>query len=109
MKRQMCRFIVISILSLQALVLSGCVTVGKPFSLNPVKRIVKGTTTQQDIQVMFGIPIRTGMEDGNPTWSYLHYKASLFGALEGRDMVITFDTSGRVKSVTYNTTAPDKE
>jgi outer membrane protein assembly factor BamE (lipoprotein component of BamABCDE complex) len=109
MKRQLCGFIVVSIVSLLALTVSGCITVGEPFSLKPVKRIAKGTTTQQEIQAMFGNPIRTGMEDGNPTWTYIHYKASLFGAFEGRDLIVIFDPSGRVKSVSYNTTAPDKE
>ena len=85
------------------LVLTGCATVGQTFSPDNVDRIDRGKTTKNDLYRMFGNPYRRGVEDGDSTWTYLHYKFRLFGDhLKTRDLYVVFDDAGRVKSFTYN-------
>lgn len=53
---------------------------------------------------MFGEPWRTGIEDGKRTWTYAHYRYSLFGPEQTRDLLVRFDDEGNVVSYSYNTT-----
>jgi len=92
------------VLAMLSLPLAGCITIGKSFSMRPISLVEKGKTSQKEVLALFGNPVRTGKEDGNTTWTYLYYKANVFGSFEGRDMVVKFDDQGRVLSVTYNTT-----
>ena len=92
------------VVTLLCLLITGCITVGKSFSMRPISLVEKGKTTQKEVLAMFGNPMRTGQEDGNTTWTYMYYKANVFGSFEGRDLVVKFDDQGRVLSVTYNTT-----
>ena len=40
---------------------------------------------------MFGLPYRRGIEDGDSTWTYLHYKVRLFGEhMRTRDLYRPF-------------------
>jgi hypothetical protein len=81
----------------------GCATVGHSFPPERVERIELGTTTKSELVSMFGTPYRRGVEDGDSTWTFLHYKFRLFGThLRTRDLYVVFDPSGRVKSYTYN-------
>ncbi len=52
----------------------------------------------------FGAPWRTGLEDGQRTWTYAEYRYSLFGGAQTRDLLIRFDDEGRVASYTFNST-----
>lgn len=83
---------------------SGCATVGHEFPVAAVDEIVIGQTTQSDIQRMFGNPWRIGVEDGDTTWTYGHYRYKLFGRAKTRDLVLRFDARGVVSSYTFNTT-----
>ena len=52
---------------------------------------------------MFGEPYRRGIDSGDSTWTYLHYKFKLFGEhMKTRDLYLVFDEDDRVKSFTYN-------
>ena len=82
----------------------GCATVGSKFPVEPVDQIVIGRTTQTDIQKMFGNPWRIGVDDGDTTWTYGHYRYKLFGRARTRDLVVRFDTGGVVVSYSFNTT-----
>ena len=46
------------------------------------------------------------MDDGDQTWTYGHYRYSLFGEAKTEDLVIRFDKDGVVSSYTFNTTDP---
>lgn len=87
-----------------ALLISGCVTIGRNFEASLVKNIQIGKTTQSEITMMFGSPWRTGIEDGKQTWTYGRYHYSAFGDAQARDLVIRYDDKGIVVSYTYNTT-----
>ena len=88
--------------------LSGCITVGNEFQFSAIPQIKIGTTTMSDIQQIFGNPIRTGVEEGDRVWTYIHYKANVLGDLEGRDLVVKFDGLNKVKTFSYNSTNPEE-
>jgi hypothetical protein len=82
---------------------SGCVTVGKPFSSTVVSEIIIGETTRTIIEQSLGSPFRTGIDSGDPTATYMHYKFGLFGSPTTTDLTIVYTKAGIVKSYTYNT------
>jgi hypothetical protein len=82
------------------------VTVGEDFPVEAVARLDVGTTTQAEVQRLFGDPWRVGIEDGTPTWTYACYRYNVFGAAQTRDLVIRFDRAGTVRSYTFNSTDP---
>lgn len=87
--------------------LISCMTVGRPFPVEPVTKIIIDRTTQQDIQRMFGDPWRMGIENGMKTWTYGDYHYSAFGGTTTTDLVVRFNADKTVASYTFNTTNPD--
>ncbi len=84
--------------------ISGCLSVGHEFPVDPVERIRLGETTRAEARDWFGEPWRTGVDDGRRTWTYGHYRYSLFAEARTRDLVLRFDAEGRVVSYTFNST-----
>ncbi len=87
--------------------LTACITVGQPFPTQGVPSLGIGTSSQVDIQKTYGSPFRTGVDNGDVTWTYVHYKLRVFGGQCAQDLVIHFTTAGIVKSFTYNTSATE--
>lgn len=87
--------------------LVACVTVGREFPSKQVAKLRIGTTTQSQVREMFGTPWRTGVEDGQRTWTYGHYRYTLLGNTQTRDLVVRFDAHDVVASYTYNSTDPE--
>lgn len=90
--------------------LISCATVGREFPVERVAAIKIGETTLEDIQQMFGQPWRIGIEDGQKTWTYGHYRYTAFGTDQTRDLVVRFDQQGK-KVISYSfssTYAEDK-
>ena len=83
---------------------SGCVTVGRDFSVLDVSKIKIGVTNQEEIQTMFGPPWRVGIEDGQRTWTYGKYKYTISGQKNAHDLVIRFNEKNIVSSYSFNTT-----
>ena len=94
----------IILLFASSVLLSACVTVGKSFPDYAVPDIKIGKTTEGEIRKLFGPPWRTGIDDGDRTWTYGHYRYSLFRATKTEDLVIRFDKDRVVSSYTFNTT-----
>ena len=90
-----------------ALALAACMTVGRPFPVEAVREIELGKTTQDQVRRRFGEPWRTGLEDGQRTWTYGHYRYAALGTTRTRDVVIRFDDKGRVVSYSFNSTYPE--
>lgn len=85
---------------------AGCATVGRDFPAQRVAEIKIGETTKSDLLAQYGRPYRRGVEDGDSTWTYVHYKLRLvFGKTATRDLYIRFD-GNRVRSYTYNADVP---
>ena len=87
--------------------LAGCFTVGEAFPVAPVARIEIGSTTQRQIRETFGAPWRTGLEDGQETWTYGHYRYALLGETRTRDLVVRFDDRDVVVSYSFNSSFPE--
>ena len=84
----------------------GCATVGRDFPPQRVQEIRLGETTKTDLLAMFGRPYRRGIEDGDSTWTYVHYKIRLIGGQSRtRDLYIRFEGE-TVRSYTYNADVP---
>jgi hypothetical protein len=97
-------------LTLMACLGVGCLNVGYEFPVEPVRKIEIGKTMREDVRDMFGEPWRTGIEDGERTWTYGRYRYSLFGEAATRDLVVRFDARGVVTSYSFNSThAEDAE
>ncbi|MEK9628248.1 MAG: outer membrane protein assembly factor BamE [Nitrospinota bacterium] len=99
MKNNTASFIKICLIGIfLTLLISGCGTAGKDFDESLYTKIVKGTTTQKEIQAMFGPPFKKGIQNGLPVWTYEynHYKS--IGPNTHKDMIIVFDKNGVVQS-----------
>lgn len=103
--REAILFAILAVLLL-SLTTAGCFRYGRPFPTGAVSAIVTGQTTRLQISDTFGPPVRTGLDDGNITWTYLDYRYSLFGGTGTRDLVIRFDKHGLVTSYTFNSSYP---
>ena len=98
------------LLLLILLALNGCASVGRDFPTHLVTQIRIGETTQADIRAMFGEPWRTGIENGQRTWTYASYRWSAFSETQTTDLVVRFNDDGTVASYVFNTTeAPGGE
>jgi hypothetical protein len=92
-----------------ALTLAACFNVGRHFPHGDIPAALHlGATTQRDVRERLGEPWRTGWEDGMRTWTYGHYRYSLFAPAHTRDLVLRFDADGVLRSYTYNSTEPDE-
>lgn len=89
-----------------AMLMAGCITMGKPFPTGAVSMIKIGETTRQEIGRLFGNPWRRGLDSGKKTWTYAHYRYALFGNPRTRDLVVRFDEKGVVVSYTFNSSYP---
>lgn len=97
------------VLGLLLSLLAGCATVGRQFPVAPIAQIKIGQTSKEDLRNTFGEPWRTGVEDGQQTWTYGHYRYSAFGTEQTRDLVIRFNAQDRVASYTFNSTYPEDQ
>lgn len=88
-----------------AMFLAGCATVGRDFPSDQVSSIRIGHTTQSDIRATFGKPWRTGIDNGQTTWTYGRYHYSVFGQPSTKDLVVRFNSKNVVTSYSFNTTA----
>ncbi len=89
--------------------LAGCASVGREFPVERVPQIEIGRTNQEEIRALFGVPWRTGLEDGQVTWTFAKYRYSLFGGTSTEDLVVRFDERGTVVSYTFNTTKHEEQ
>lgn len=86
--------------------LAGCVTVGRDFPAQRVAKLEIGATTRDQVKSHFGTPWRTGVEDGQLTWTYGHYHYALLGNTRTRDLIVRFDEHDVVASYTFSSTDP---
>ena len=78
---------------------------GTPFPEQNVYAIKKGVTTKDEVVRLFGEPRRTGLEDGEQTWTYFNYKYNLLllgQEKDNKDLVIRFNDQGVVSSYSYS-------
>lgn len=85
------------------LFVAGCVSAGNLFETKNIPDIKKGETHQKDVIKWFGNPVRTGVDDGEITWSYIYLKITPFTKI-GKDLTLHFDSDGYVSSFSFTTT-----
>ena len=86
-----------------SLPVTGCMpTVGEAFPFYKVRQIEVDKTTMAEIREMFGDPWRTGLENGERTWTYGEYGVNL-----SRDLVIRYDDQNVVKSYSFSSSEPE--
>jgi outer membrane protein assembly factor BamE (lipoprotein component of BamABCDE complex) len=107
MRRRSLKLNSVIVLVLGAALLAGCVTVGQDFPAQRVAKLEIGATTRAQVEQLFGSPWRTGVEDGQLTWTYGHYRYALLGTTRTRDLVVRFDARDVVASYTFSSTDPD--
>jgi hypothetical protein len=93
---------ILASLALSTLIFAGCATIGYDFPTDPVSTIKIGTTIQADISRLFGDPWRTGIEDGDTSWTYGYYHYRVFSNPSTRDLKVIFDANGKVKSYSFS-------
>ena len=96
------------LISILILFISGCITLGKEFPEANVSSITIGVTTKNEIRKLFGSPWLSGVQDGQPAWTYGSYDYSLFGERKAKDLVVQFDDQAKVSSFTFSTTDHDE-
>ncbi len=84
-----------------AFAVSGSLTLGRAFPMEPIAALRVGASTREEVRAAFGKPCRAGVEDGDPTRTYLRYRFSIFGAEKIRDLYVRFDAAGKVKSYAF--------
>ncbi|MDH5183795.1 MAG: outer membrane protein assembly factor BamE [Gammaproteobacteria bacterium] len=87
---------------------TGCITVGNEFPVSKLEQIKQGTS-RAEVEKIFGQPWRVGKDSGYRTWTYAHYKVSLFSQPKTRDLVVRFNAEGKVVSYTFNSTYREDE
>lgn len=81
----------------------GCTpTVGKAFPVYKIREIEVDKTTMAEVRQLFGEPWRTGLENGQRTWTYGEYGVNL-----SRDLVIRYDEENVVKSYSFSSSEPE--
>ena len=96
------------LISMMIMFVSGCITLGKDFPEANVSSITIGVTTKNEIRKLFGAPWLSGVQDGQPAWTYGSYDYSLFGERKAKDLVVQFDDQAKVSSFTFSTTDHDE-
>ncbi|MEW6304405.1 MAG: outer membrane protein assembly factor BamE [Verrucomicrobiota bacterium] len=108
-------------ITMLALALAGCASVGRKLDTAKIDQIKKGETTREEIQKWFGSPDQiTKDANGNTTYSYMYVRATakpetyipLVGAFAGganvqnQSLMVTFGDDGKVKDMisTYGST-----
>ncbi len=92
-------FVTLSLL----LFVAGCgytVLEGKSFNYSAVPEIEKGTSTQQDIQKIFGEPLSVRKTETGEVWSY-HVSETGVISSPTRSLDVYFNKSGTVVDYTY--------
>lgn len=107
MRRRSPKLVSVIVLTLGAGLLAACMTVGQDFPAKRVTKLEIGATTRAQVEQLFGSPWRTGVEDGQLTWTYGHYHYALLGTTRTRDLVVRFDAHDVVASYTFSSTDPD--
>ena len=100
--------LVLILISMMIMFVSGCITLGKDFPETNVSSITIGVTTKNEIRKLFGSPWLSGVQDGQPAWTYGSYDYSLFGERKAKDLVVQFDDKAKVSSFTFSTTDHDE-
>lgn len=97
-------------LALLALVLTlgACagLTLGREFPSPTRETIRNGVTAKADLVRLFGEPTQVGLDDGDPTWTWLFVRRTTDRELT-KQLTVRFDPRGAVKSYSFTSNFPE--
>ncbi len=85
--------------------LAGCGHTGKDFNAGYSKYIKNGETTKIELIRELGEPNRKGVTNGSEWWIY-EYNSFKFGKSYSKDLQVTFDEQGVVKTNNFSSNFP---
>jgi len=88
------------------LISNGCGTAGKSFDTSTARTILNGTTTRSEIKKIFGEPFKTGVQNGQPVWTYENHHYSILSDDTSEDLIIIFSSDGIVQSHQFMSSKP---
>src|SRR5262249_6640644 len=105
------RLIALTIVLVLAVSLAACgaLSTGRDFpSVKPGMEIKNGATGKADLLKMFGEPTQVGIKDGDQTWTWYYFKKSADkGPDLSKQLEVTFNAQGVVKSYSFSSNFPD--
>lgn len=96
------------ILGCLVLLLAGCVSVGQEFPTPTAETIRGGITTKTELRKLFGSPTQVGIEDGDPTWTWVYVQAGGFRQTLSKELHVKFTKQDVVKSYNYTSNLPEE-
>jgi outer membrane protein assembly factor BamE (lipoprotein component of BamABCDE complex) len=90
------------------LLLAGCISVGEEFRTPTAEMIKNGVTTRAELLQLFGSPTQVGIEDGDQTWTWVYVRAGGFGRSLSKELHVTLNERGVVKSYSYTSSLPEE-
>lgn len=91
-----------------AVLFTGCVSVGREFPTPTQEEIKNGVTTKGELLQRFGSPSQVGIENGDPTWTWVYVRAGGLGQPLSKELHIKFDDRGVVKAYSYTSSLPEE-
>lgn len=93
---------------LLALALGACagLTLGRDFPSPTRDTIQNGVTAKADLVRLFGEPTQVGLDDGDPTWTWLFVRRTADQELT-KQLTVRFDPRGVVKSYSFTSNFPE--
>lgn len=85
---------------------AACVTVGRDFPTEPVRRIVMGSTSREQLLATFGEPYQRGLENGKETWTWYRVRYRGPRSVRSRELHVVFDDAGVVESYSFSSNEP---
>ncbi len=104
----MSRFRLAALGCLLALTVASCASVftsGREFPSPARDAIRNGTTTKADLVRLFGEPTQAGIDDGEPTWTWLYFKKGDPDLT--KQLTVRFTPAGIVKSYSFSSNFPE--
>jgi hypothetical protein len=100
------RKIIIGICLISLTGIAACATIGKDFPASGIAQIMINQSKRSDMERLFGQPLRTGSDSGNPTATYMYYQFGLFSDPTIKDLTITYTPAGLVKAYSFTESTP---
>ncbi len=99
---------IVSVIILLTAFVTGCVSSGADFNHKSVYSINNNATTKDEIKLWFGDPYMTGVDNGDAAWTYNFTKAAVGSGALSKNLNLTFNSDGTVKSYTFSTSFPEE-
>lgn len=80
-------------------------TTGRDFPSPAAEMIRSGTTAKPDLVRLFGEPTQVGIDDGDPTWTWIYFRKGNPDLT--KQLTVRFRPDGVVKSYSFTSNFPE--